>query len=53
MANHIFGDVNWNMATAVMYGNRMSDHLRKYRASPRPSPDDLPPTGGIEILDFC
>ncbi len=41
MTNHIFRNINWNVAPAIIYSNRMSHHLRENGACPRPSTHNL------------
>jgi hypothetical protein len=41
MPNHILGNINGNMPTAVMYRNSMSYHLRENGACTAPGANDL------------
>src|SRR5258706_2069833 len=39
VSDHILGHVDRHMAAAIVYRNRVSDHLREYGAGPTPGAD--------------
>jgi hypothetical protein len=41
VANHVLGDVNRNMAAAIMHGNRMAQKLGENRRSSAPGADNF------------
>jgi hypothetical protein len=51
MPNHVFGDVNGHMTSAIMYGDGMTNHLREDGASPAPGSEHFLFSGGIHRFD--
>jgi hypothetical protein len=41
MSNHILGNVDRHVTPAIMYRDRVSNHLRKDDAGPAPRSDDF------------
>jgi hypothetical protein len=41
MTDHVFGNIDRNVPTAVMNGNGMSNHLGENNAGATPRPQDL------------
>jgi hypothetical protein len=41
VADHVLGDVDRNVAPAVVHSDGVSDHLRENGAGPAPGADDL------------
>jgi hypothetical protein len=52
MPDHLFCDINWNMLTTVVNGDRMSNHLGNDCGCPRPGFNNLFFVFIIEHLNF-
>src|SRR5690606_29775520 len=52
VADHVFCDVDGNVAPAIVYGDRVPDHLREDCAGTRPGPNDLPAVCRVQFFNF-
>src|SRR3972149_416373 len=52
VADHVLGDVDRDVAPAVVDSNGVAHHLRENRARPTPRPDDLLLPALVHLLDL-
>src|SRR5918992_85176 len=51
MADHVLGDEDRHVATAVVHGDRVPDHLREDHARPRPGLQHLALVALVHVVD--
>src|SRR5690349_362737 len=52
VSDHVLGHIDRHMAAAIVYRNRVSDHLREYGAGPTPGTDHNFFAFLVQLLNF-